>query len=99
MKCVKCGWRIVTLHREEELCNPCKKAMHLIMTKDFGVTYCVVCECEDTSLTTECPGVKLGCEVQQQIHDGHLDFQNRKFVYLHENCPVCDTHRAPEGDY
>ena len=49
------------------------------------VKHCVVCNCIDASLPTECPGHTVLIQRQELIYNGELDFQNGKWIDLRRN--------------
>lgn len=61
-------------HRDCELmhCNIC----------DGGLAVCTVCNGVEGSLTTECPGEPMTFVRKEAVYQGHMDYQNGKWVKL-----------------
>jgi len=50
------------------------------MVCDGGLGVCTVCKCFEGSLATECPGIKVSAEWQNEIYKGRIDFRNERWV-------------------
>lgn len=61
-------------HRDCELmhCHIC----------DGGLAVCTVCKGAEGSLPTECPGLQMSAAQQEAVYQGHMDYQNGKWVKL-----------------
>lgn len=48
---------------------------HILEARVDGVRRCVVCQGEDTSIPTDCPGTAMDIKSRTAITDGLLDFK------------------------
>ncbi len=49
---------------------------------DGGLCYCVICGGGESSLPTECPGVKMSVSVEKAVQDGRMDFVNGNWIKI-----------------
>lgn len=59
-----------------------KPRAHKLENREDGLAYCGVCHGGESSLPSECPGVRMTLTEQDAVSNGELDFKEGLWVYL-----------------